>query len=131
MMTDPIADMLTRIRNANRLYRTTVDMPYSKLKENVAKKLKQEGFIKDYAKLDTPPQGTITVYLKYGPDGEMIIRSIERVSKPGRRVYKNFRELEKVLNGLGVAIVSTSKGILTDHECRAQKMGGEVLCTVS
>jgi small subunit ribosomal protein S8 len=130
MMTDPIAEMLTRMRNANRIYRVQVNVPYSQLKENILKKFQQEGFIKGYKKVDEKPQALITVYLKYGPDGEHVIREIHRVSKPGRRVYKNLATLGMVLNGLGVAIVSTPKGILTDRECHLQKIGGEVLCMV-
>jgi small subunit ribosomal protein S8 len=130
MMTDPIAEMLTRIRNANFIYRPQVDIPYSKIKEGLAKKLKQEGFIKDYKKMDNPPQGTLTVYLKYGPEGEHVIREIQRVSKPGRRVYKKVENLEKILNGAGIAILSTPQGVLTDHECRTQNVGGEVLCNI-
>lgn len=130
MMTDPIAEMLTRIRNANRIFRAQVNVPYSRLKENILKKLQQEGFIKGYKKVDQQPQAIITIFLKYGPDGEHIIRKLERVSKPGRRVYKNLETLGNVLNGLGIAIVSTPKGILTDRECHLQKIGGEVLCMV-
>ena len=130
MMTDPIADMLTRIRNANSIYRKEVDIPHSNLKENIAKKLRQGGFIKDYKVKDASPQKILTIYLKYGPDGEKVIREIRRVSKPGRRVYQGVKELKKVINGLGIAIVSTSKGVLTDGECRKLKVGGEVLCIV-
>lgn len=128
MMTDTIADMLTRIRNANRIYRPEVEMPYSKLKDNILKKMKQEGFIKEFKKVEEPPQHKLVVTLKYGPDGEFLIRKIQRISKPGRRVYKGVDDLGKVLSGLGIAIISTSKGVLTDTECRAQKVGGEVLC---
>ena len=130
MMTDPIADMLTRIRNANRIYRPQVDIPHSRLKENILNKLKQEGFIKDFNKTEQQPQAILTVFLKYGPDGEHVIRELHRDSKPGRRVYKPVDEIGKVLNGLGVAIVSTPKGVLTDGECRSRKVGGEILCTV-
>lgn len=130
MMTDPIADMLTRIRNGNRIYRKKTDIPHSKIKENIAKKLKQAGFIKDWQVTESHPQSVLTIYLKYGPDGEKVIREIYRVSKPGCRVYNNVRELKSVINGLGIYIVSTSKGLLTDCECREQKVGGEVLCSV-
>lgn len=130
MMTDPIADMLTRIRNANSVYSTKVTIPYSKLKEGIAKKLKQEGYILDYEIVQKTPQNEITIQLKYGPDGEKVIRKIIRVSKPGRRIYCNVGQMKKILQGLGISIVSTSKGILTDRECREQKAGGEVLCTV-
>ena len=130
MMTDPIADMLTRIRNANRIYRQEVEIPHSKIKQGIAEKLKQEGFIKDYCLVERSPQNAIVIQLKYGPDGEMVIRKIMRISKPGRRVYRSLKQLRKVLGGLGIMIVSTSKGILTDRECREQKAGGEVICTV-
>ena len=130
MMTDPIADMLTRIRNANRIYRQEVEIPYSKIKEGIAEKLKLEGFIKDYRVVERTPQNAIIVQLKYGPDGELVIRKIMRVSTPGRRVYRSLKQLRKVLGGLGIMIVSTSKGILTDRECREKKAGGEILCTV-
>lgn len=131
MMTDLIADMLTRIRNANSIYRSTVDVPHSKMIEGIAKKLKQEGFIQDYVRVSQPIQDMITISLKYGPDGEKVIRTIKRISKPGRRVYKTVKDLQKkVLGGLGISIVSTSKGLITDRECRELNVGGEVLCTV-
>ena len=130
MMTDPIADMLTRIRNANRIYKKEVSIPHSKIKENIASKMKQTGFIQDYKVEDHPVQKVLTVYLKYGEDGETIIRRLDRVSKPGRRVYKKVTEFSQILGGMGIEIVSTSKGIMTDHECRQQKIGGEILCTV-
>lgn len=129
-MTDPIADMLTRIRNANSLYRPQVEIPYSKLKDKIAQKLKVQGFIKDYEMTGTPPHHSIKLYLKYGPNGEKVIREIIRVSTPGRRVYRGTKEMKRILNGLGIAILSTPKGVLTDAECRQQKIGGEVLCTV-
>lgn len=129
MMTDPIADMLTRIRNGNSIYRAQVDVPYSRIKESIARKMKQEGYIKDYKVEEKTPGKNIIVYLKYGPDGEKIIREIRRVSKSGQRVYTKVPH-QKVLKGLGIAIISTSKGILTDAECRFQKVGGEILCNI-
>lgn len=130
MLTDPIADMLTHIRNGNAIYRATVDVPYSRIKESIVAKLKQEGFIKDYRVVNGKPCDTITIYLKYGPDGEKIIRSITRTSKPGRRKYAGYKGIKKVLSGMGISIISTPKGLLTDKECRDQKLGGEVLCTI-
>ena len=130
MMTDPIADMLTRIRNANSIYRKEVDVPYSKIKEGIATKLKSAGFIKEYTRKENYPQDILTLQLKYGEDGEKVIRKIIRVSKPGRRVYHKVSEMHKILNGLGISLVSTSKGILTDRECHEQRIGGEVLCNV-
>jgi len=130
MMTDPIADMLTRVRNAKDIYRTEVEIPHSKLKEGIAKKLQQEGYVKGYEVVENKPQDVIKIHLKYGSDGEQIIRKIFRVSKPSRRIYRGVKELKKVLGGLGTAIVSTPKGILTDRECRESKVGGEVLCMI-
>lgn len=130
MMTDPIADMLTRIRNANRLYHEKVVVRHSKIVEEMLKKMKQEGFIKDYARMEENGRPKLTVYLKYGSDGEKVIRHLDRISRPGRRVYQSVKELSKVLGGLGISIVSTSKGILTDRECHQNKIGGEVLCTI-
>ncbi len=130
MITDPVADMLTMIRNAKSIYRVDVTFPHSKLKEEIIKKLKAEGFVKDYEVIKVSPQNKIKVLLKYGPDGEQLIQTIEKVSKPGRRVYKATRELKKVLAVLGTMIVSTPKGIMTDRECREKKTGGEVLCFV-
>ncbi len=147
MMTDPIADMLTRIRNANEVERPAVDMPATKLKVAVAKVLVEEGFILGYriGKYVTDAQGhkefqettdigephtVLQVFLKYGPEGEKVIRHIERYSKPGRRVYQGYKEVKRVLDGLGIAILSTSKGVMSDRQARQQKVGGEVLCTV-
>ena len=128
-MTDPIADLLTRIRNAASIDRESVSIPHSKVKESVCGVLKKQGFIKDY-RITEEPSKTIHVFLKYGPDGEKIINEIKRISKPGCRIYKPASEMPKVLNGLGIAIVSTSKGIMSDAECREKKVGGEVLCSV-
>jgi small subunit ribosomal protein S8 len=130
MMTDPIADMLTRIRNANSIYRSQVEIPHSKIKESIAQKLMQQGFIKEYKVIEAVPQKKILVTLKYGPDGEKIMREITRVSKPGRRIYKKAKLAKKSIIGYGIAIFSTSKGILTDQECLEQKVGGELLCTI-
>lgn len=130
MRTDPIADMLTMIRNANAIYHKSVTIPHSKTKEGILMKLKQSGFIKDYEVIEEKPQNQVKVFLKYGPDGERVIRQIKRVSKPSRRIYKKVNEMKKVLGGLGVNIISTSKGILTDQECREQKSGGEIICVV-
>jgi len=130
MMTDPIADMLTRIRNALRAEKQTVEVPASKVKLGIARVLKDEGYIKDFRFLDVGPQGILRIYLKYGPEGEMVITRIQRVSKPSRRVYRGVDDLPRVRNGLGIAVVSTSKGILSDRECRRERLGGEVLCTV-
>lgn len=129
-MTDPIADMLTRIRNANRIKLQQVDIPASIMKRGIADVLKKSGFIRDWRFIEDDRQGTLRVYLKYGPDGETVISTITRVSKPGRRVYRGVKEMPKVLNGLGVSILSTSKGILSDTEARTACVGGEVLCEV-
>ena len=130
MMTDPIADMLTRIRNALRAEKQTVEVPASKVKLGIARVLKDEGYIRDFKFLDVGPQGILRIYLKYGPEGEMVITQLKRVSKPSRRVYRGVDDLPRVRNGLGIAVVSTSKGILSDRECRRERLGGEVLCTV-
>lgn len=129
-MTDPIADMLTRIRNAVRNKAATVDMPSSNVKVAIAAVLKEEGFINDYSVAEVKPQNTLRVYLRYGPDGEKVINTIERVSKPGRRVYSG-KEIRRVLDGFGVAILSTSKGVMSDRKCRKENIGGELLCRVS
>jgi small subunit ribosomal protein S8 len=128
---DPIADMLTRIRNALRVGRSTVNIRASHICEGIAKVLKEEGYIDDYAWIDDGKQGILRVYLRYGPAGEQVITEIKRVSKPGRRVYGRVAGLPRPLDGLGVAIVSTSRGVLSDRQCREQNIGGEVLCTVS
>ena len=132
MMTDPIADMLTRIRNAVRVERPHVDMPLSRVKLGVAEVLKREGYIWDYAEVETEgaPVKHLRIELKYGPNGERVIQTIRRVSKPGRRVYSKSRDLRPVLNGLGISIISTSKGMVSDREARQQKLGGEVLSEV-
>lgn len=130
MMSDPIADMLTRIRNAVSVERPTVEMPTSKLKTGVAEVLKREGFIWDWKIEESKPVSQLQIDLKYGPSGEKIIRHIKRVSKPGCRIYSSARELRPVLNGLGISILSTSRGLMSDREARQQKVGGEVICEV-
>ncbi|AZR74731.1 30S ribosomal protein S8 [Anoxybacter fermentans] len=129
-MTDPIADMLTRIRNANMVRKETVDVPASRIKEEIATVLKNEGFIKDYQRIAEGPQGILRLYLKYGKDGQRVISGLKRISKPGLRVYAKKDEIPKVLGGLGIAIISTSKGIMTDKEARKLGIGGEVICYV-
>jgi small subunit ribosomal protein S8 len=129
-MSDPLADMLTRIRNAVMAKFDTVDMPNSNVKVNVAKVLKEEGFINDYQVKDTGVQGVLSITLKYGPNREPVIRGIKRVSKPGLRKYSKADAIPKVLTGLGVSIVSTSKGIITDKTARALNTGGEIICEV-
>ncbi len=129
MMTDPIADMLTRIRNAQMSRKTEVTMPSSKLKAAIADVMKEEGFIADYS-VNTEKKPEITVTLKYF-EGRPVIEKLKRVSRPGLRIFKNKDELPKVLNGLGVAIISTSAGVMTDRAARAAGHGGEVICTIS
>ncbi|MEM9353203.1 MAG: 30S ribosomal protein S8 [Planctomycetota bacterium] len=130
MMTDPIADMLTRIRNAVRIERPEVEMPLSKVKRGVAEVLKREGYIWDWREEDIEgkPSKQLHIDLKYGPNGERVIRHIKRVSKPGRRVYSRSTSLKPILNGLGISIISTSRGVVSDREARQKKLGGEVLC---
>lgn len=130
MMTDPIADLLTQIRNAVRVERQHVDIPSSKVKVGVAEVLKREGYIWDYALIDAEPVKQLRIELKYGPNGERVIQTIQRVSKPGRRVFSKSRDLRPVLNGLGISIISTSRGVVSDREARKQNIGGEVLCEV-
>jgi small subunit ribosomal protein S8 len=147
MMTDPIADMLTRIRNANAIERPAVEMPATRQKAGIAQVLKDEGFVLDFqvgryntdaeghkvfeATLDfSKPRAILRVYLKYGPEGEKVIRHIRRISKPGLRVYKRADQLRRVLDGLGIAIISTNKGVMSDRRAREQKVGGEVIANV-
>jgi small subunit ribosomal protein S8 len=147
MMTDPISDMLTRIRNANRIERAAVDIPATRLKTNVAQVLKDEGFIIDYqvGRVVDEPEGQksfqadpearggnaiLRIYMKYGPEGEKVIRHIERASRPGCRVYRRHTDLKPVLHGLGIAILSTSRGVMSDRHARSQRLGGELLCKV-
>ena len=129
-ITDVVADMLTRIRNANTAKHETVEIPASNLKKAIAKILLDEGYIKAYEVTDDNKQGVITITLKYGENKQRIIQGLRRVSKPGLRIYASSQELPKVKNGLGVAIISTSKGIMTDKEARKQNVGGEVLAYV-
>ena len=130
-MTDPIADMLTRIRNAVRVELTHVDLPTSKVKCGLADALKREGFIWDWEKIEGKPADILRLHLKYGPNGENVVQHIKRVSKPGCRVYKGKDDLKKpVLNGLGVRILSTNRGIMSDREAKQNSIGGEVLCEI-
>jgi small subunit ribosomal protein S8 len=129
-MTDPIADYLTRIRNANMARHDSVEVPASNMKKSISEILKREGFIRDYEVADDNKQGMIKIFLKYGPNGERIISGLRRISKPGLRNYVKAEELPKVLNGLGIAIVSTSAGVITDKEAREKNVGGEVIAYV-
>jgi small subunit ribosomal protein S8 len=131
MMTDPISDMLTRLRNANRIQQKRVTMPASRMKVGIAQILKEEGFIQDYSVEAARPSSRLSIALKYGQDGEMIIRSIQRISKPGCRVYAGAEELKPVLRGMGIQILSTPKGILSDRIARQENVGGEILCKVT
>lgn len=146
MMTDSVADMLTRIRNANRIEAPAVEMPATRVKAYIAQVLKDEGFIIDFqvghyvaegqgevfrqAPDSKEPKKVLRIYLKYGPEGEKVIRRIERASRPGRRLYRRHTQLRPVLDGLGIAVLSTSRGVMSDRQARAQKLGGEVLCNV-
>ena len=130
-MQDPIADMLTRIRNAVGAGQTKVDVRKSNICLGIAGVLKDEGYILDVQSIDDAKQGILRISLKYGPQGEKVILAIDRVSKPGRRVYRSMDDLPRVTNGLGIVVVSTSQGVLSDRTCRERKLGGEVLCTVS
>ncbi len=129
-MSDPLADMLTRIRNAVMVKFDSVQMPKSKVKINVAKVLQEEGYINGYEVDDNGPQGTLTIKLKYGPHGESVITDLKRISKPGLRKFAKADDIPVVLNGLGIAIVSTSKGIVADHAARKENTGGEIICHV-
>ena len=130
MWSDPIADMLTRIRNATRARHKQVSIPASKLKIGIAKVLQEEGYIRGFDVIEDTKQGVLRVDLKYGARGEDVIHSIQRVSRCGCRVYRGVSELPRVLDGLGIAIVSTNKGVLSDKSCRKESVGGEPLCTV-
>lgn len=131
-MTDPISDMLTRMRNAIMIKRESVDIPLSKLKLSILRILREEGFIKEFKEIPNENnQNLVRVYLKYGPLRQQIINKLERVSKSSRRIYKKKEEINKVFGGIGVAIYSTSKGIISDKECRRLKIGGELICIVS
>ena len=128
---DPIADMLTRIRNANRVGRRMVLIPKSKICTGIAQVLKDEGYIDDYDVIDDAQQGQIRVRLKYSMAGDKVIHEIDRASRPGRRIYRGVHDLPRILNGMGIAVVSTSKGVMSDRKAREQNVGGELLCTVS
>lgn len=128
-MTDPISDLLTRIRNAHLAKHDRLDVPVSRLKLEVCRILKEEGFIKNYREVETTgPSGSVRIFLRYSPQGEPAINHVARISKPGRRVYRRAGEIQPVRNGLGVGIVSTSQGLLTDAQARERKVGGEILC---
>jgi small subunit ribosomal protein S8 len=130
MMTDPIADMLTRIRNAVRVERPYVEIPASTVKRGLADVLKREGYIWDWQVVEETPIPQLRIELKYGPNGERVIQRIRRISKPGRRVYSKAKELRPVLNGLGITILSSSRGVISDREARQRNLGGEVLCEI-
>ncbi len=130
MMTDPIADMLTRVRNANTVKHKTVEIPASNVKKSIAVIMKQEGFIKDFKYVEDKKQGIIKVHLKYGPNQEKIISGLKRISKPGLRVFAKKDELPQVLGGLGIAVISTSQGLMSDRQARQVGVGGEVLCYI-
>lgn len=130
VMTDPIADMLTRIRNANMVRHKQLEVPASKMKVEIADIMKREGYIRDYEVIEDNKQGVLRIYLKYGANNERVITGLKRISKPGLRVYAKAHEVPRVLNGLGIAIVSTSKGVLSDKEARAQAVGGEVIAYI-
>ncbi|UHR02483.1 30S ribosomal protein S8 [Peptoniphilus sp. GNH] len=130
MMTDPIADMLTRVRNAGSARHKSVDVPASKIKKEISEILLNEGYIKNYDVIEDDKQGVIRIDLKYGPNNERVITGLKRISKPGLRVYVSSNDVPKVLGGLGIAIISTSKGIMTDKKARAERVGGEVICYV-
>jgi small subunit ribosomal protein S8 len=129
-MTDPIADLLTRIRNAQIAKHDRLDIPVSRLKVEIAKLLKDEGFIKNFREIAAAPQGTLRIFLRYSTEGVPAISHLQRVSKPGRRVYRKAEEIQPVRNGLGIGIVSTSQGLLTDAQARERRVGGELLCQI-
>ena len=129
-MSDPIADMLTRIRNANMVRHEKLEVPASNLKKEIAEVLKREGFVRDVEYVEDSKQGIIRIFLKYGQNDERVITGLKRISKPGLRVYAKTNEVPKVLNGLGIALVSTSNGLLTDKEARAKQVGGEIVAYV-
>ena len=130
VMTDPIADFLTRIRNANTVYMEKVEIPASKTKKNLASILKEEGYIKDVEYIEDGKQGFLRLYLKYGSNREKVITGLKRISRPGLRVYAQKDEVPKVLGGLGIAVISTSQGLMTDKEARKAGIGGEVMCYI-
>jgi small subunit ribosomal protein S8 len=130
-LSDPIADMLTRIRNGVRIQKPEVRIRASTICEGIARVLKEEGYIKDYDRIDDGKQGLLRVFLKYSQEGEPIISEIKRASKPGRRLYSTVKDLPDVLGGMGITIVSTSKGVMSDRNCRKENISGELICTVS
>ncbi|MGI5879579.1 MAG: 30S ribosomal protein S8 [Syntrophomonadaceae bacterium] len=130
VMTDPIADFLTRIRNGNMVMHETVEVPSSKVKLSIADIMKQEGYIKEYEYIEDDKQGVIRIYLKYGPNKQKVITGIKRISKPGLRVYVRKDEVPRVLGGLGTAVISTSRGLMTDKRARKEGLGGEVICYI-
>jgi len=130
IINDPVADMLVRINNARVVYDEQVEVPFSKMKESIAQILQREGFISGYTTQNTNGHKSMVLKLKYGPDKEQVISGLKRVSKPGLRVYKGSHELPDVLGGLGIAVVSTSKGVMTNKEARKENVGGEVLCYI-
>lgn len=129
-LSDPIADMLTRIRNGLRAKHTTINAPASKICEGICRVLKEQGYILDYQRIEDAKQGMLRVYLKYGPRSEDVVTAIDRVSRPGRRVYRGAADMISPLGGMGISIVSTSAGVLSDKQCKEKNIGGEVLCTV-
>lgn len=130
VVSDPIADLLTRLRNANQVFHEKIELPGSKLKRSIVDILKNEGYVRDYEWVEDGKQGTLRVYLKYGPGKSRVLQGLKRISRPGLRIYAKKDEIPKVLGGLGIAILSTSKGIMTDREARRQGVGGEVLCYI-
>lgn len=130
-LSDPIADMLTRIRNASAIGRPQVKVKATKICQGIVDVLKEEGYILGYDRIEDPRQDVLRVFLKYTPEGSPVIQDLERASKPGRRMYRGAADLPRVLNGMGIAIVSTSKGVMSDRVCRRENVGGELLCTVS
>jgi len=131
MWSDPVADMLTRVRNASAVHAAEVKIPASKVKVGIAEVMKQEGYVSGYDRIDDGKQGILRLQLKYGPTGDPAITTLKRESKPGRRDYRGMDELPNVLNGLGISIISTSQGVLSDRQCRERKIGGELLCTLT
>ena len=130
MMTDPISDMLTQIRNAIRIERQSIEIRASKVKAGVCQVLKDEGYIWDWQFVQATPSPLIKIDLKYGPHGERVVQRIDRVSKPGCRVYQGWMDLKPVLDGMGICVISTSKGVMSDRQARARKLGGEVICRI-
>ncbi|NLP43421.1 MAG: 30S ribosomal protein S8 [Peptococcaceae bacterium] len=130
LSSDPIADFLTRIRNAGMVYHDKVEVPSSNIKKALAELMKQEGYIKDYEYIEDNKQGVLRIYLKYGPNKERVITGLKRISRPGLRVYAKKDQIPKVLGGLGVAVISTSKGIMPDRQARREGLGGEVICYI-